>query len=178
MVEFNCSKMKRKPTRYNQYFFSLARKSACVFLLFFLTISCTDKEPDFTIKGDEAITKDLKVNVAIMKDKELAMATVFYNGESYKVNNEGTLRYTIYVSYKDSLFYKVETDNLHGKIKGEPINEIRIERKNDSITVLYRPLMESKTTGGIPLKPLDVLYENVKEKAIEKPKFTTLYKTK
>ncbi len=157
---------------------NIVKNIICIFLLLFLSVKCTKKEPDFNVRGDDTIIKDIQVNVEVMKQNELLMATAFYKGKSYKINNEKALRYKIYVSYKNRVFYRFETDNLHEKIKGESINQIIIGKKQDSVTVLYRPLNESDTDGGKTLQPLDVLCSNVKERAIEKSKFTTLYKNK
>jgi hypothetical protein len=147
-------------------------------LLLFITINCTNMEPAFTVKGDPAITKDVKVNVEMIKDDGTNIATVFYNGDSYEIDNEGALRYTIYVSYKNNFYYVSETDNLHGKIKGEPINEIIIAKKDDAIVALYRPMNESDTVGGTILEPANTFFADLPQEAIEKQKqkFTTLYK--
>ena len=135
-------------------------------------------EPAFTVKGDTAITKDVKVNVEMIKDDGTSIATAYYNGEQYDIDNQGTLRYKIYVSYKNSYFYVTEADNLHGKIKGEPINEIVVVRKDDAVMALYRPLKDSNTTGGTILEPGNTFFEDVTQENIEKEKqkFSTLYK--
>lgn len=135
-------------------------------------------EPAFTVKGDSAITKDIKVNVEMIKEDGKTIATAYYNGESYNIDNEGTLYYSIYISYKNNLYYVSEADNLHGKIKGEPINEIVISKKDDAILALYRPLMNSVAAGGVVLEPATSFFEDVpaEEAEITKQKFTTLYK--
>jgi len=170
--------MQTKSNRNIRSFLNTVKNIICIFLLLFLSIKCTVKEPDFTVKGDETIIKDVQINVEVIKQNELIMTTAFYKGKSYKIDNEKALRYKIYVSYKNHVFYRFKTDNLHGKIKGESINQIIIGKKQDSVAVLYRPLNESDTDGGKTLQPLDVLFSNIKEKAIEKSKFTTLYKNK
>ena len=158
--------------------FRRTRKIACIFLLCFLTINCTRKEPAFTVKGDESITKDIKVNVEVITENGTTLATAFYNGKSYDIENQNALRYKIYVSYKNRFFYSIEADNLHGKVKGEPINEIVIATKQDSVTVLYKPLKESTNTDGKIMKPANVFFANTNQENTEKPKFTSLYKNK
>jgi hypothetical protein len=135
-------------------------------------------EPAFIVKGDSAITKDIKINVEMIKDDGTTIATAYYNGESYNIDNEGTLYYSIYISYKNNLYYVSETDNLHGKIKGEPINEIIISKKDDAVLALYRPLMSSAAAGGVVLQPAASFFEDIpaEEAEIKKQKFTTLYK--
>lgn len=135
-------------------------------------------EPAFTVKGDSAITKDIKVNVEMMKEDGTTIATAYYNGESFTIDNEGVLYYYIYISYKNTFYYVSETDNLHGKIKGEPINEIVISRKDDAILALYRPLMSSAAAGGVVLQPAASFFKDIpaEEAEMKKQKFTTLYK--
>lgn len=135
-------------------------------------------EPAFTVKGDAAITKDVKVNVEMVKDDGTSIATAYYNGENHDIDNQGALRYKIYVSYKNSYFYVTEADNLHGKIKGEPINEIVIAKKDDAVIALYRPLKDSNAAGGTILQPANTFFEDVPQENIEKEKqkFSTLYK--
>ena len=124
------------------------------------------------------VTKDVKVNVEIYKQDSTIMATTFYKGESYKIHNQATLRYAIYVSYKDSLFYKWEFDNLHGEMKGKPINEIIVNKKDDTIIALYRPLKESSPKSSTILLPWNIFAAEVPGRAIEKEKFTSFYRVK
>lgn len=161
-----------------QYLFRTAGMLTCILQLLFVTIACTDKEPAFTVKGDKAITKEIKVNVEVIKENGTTLTTVFYNGESFKIDNQQALRYKIYVSYKDSFFYSTEADNLHGKIKGKTLNEIVIEKKDGSVTALYRPLEESGTVGARNLEPSDIFFDNINQATKEKEKFTGFYKIK
>jgi hypothetical protein len=121
-------------------------KRAAVLLITVFAASCTHPEPPFTVSGDAMITKDIKVNIEMIKDKVTTIKTVYNNGRRYDIKNQHVLRYIIYVSYKNLLFYRSEVDNLHGKAKGTPINEILITKKDESISALYRPLKESVTT--------------------------------
>lgn len=158
--------------------FLLLRMTACTLLLFLVLTDCTNKEPDFTVEGDKAITKDVKINVAVIKQDSTIMATAFYNGKRYDFDNQNALRYKIYVSYKDQFFYSIEADNLHGKIKGEPINEIVILKKKDVLTAIYRPLKESDSVGGKIMKPSHLFFANATQEEDEKRKYISLYKAK
>jgi hypothetical protein len=113
-----------------------------------LANSCTNPEPPFSVRGDMMITKDIKVNIEMIKDTSTAINTAYYNGKSYDIDNEKVIRYIIYISYKTSFFYHSQVDNLHRKVKGAPINEILITKKDGVISTLYRPLKESATSGG------------------------------
>ena len=149
------------------------KKIAGIFLLLFSAINCTNNtEPAFTVRGDTAVMKDLIVNIEMLKDNGTFMATTYYDGKNYDINNQGVIRYTIYVSYKNRFFYKTEMDNLHYKFTGEPINEIIIQKKDSAITASYRPLKKRATITGTTLQA------NVPHEAIEKQKFTGLYQTK
>ena len=88
---------------------NISAKIASAFFILFLTVSCTYKEPPFSLMGDQAITKDIKVNIEMVKDNgSTVMATAFYNGKSYNINNQGVLHYIIYVSYKNQYFIKLK----------------------------------------------------------------------
>ena len=167
--------MKTKLTPYNSIFIL---RNVVFFMILFFIISCENKEPKFTVKGDPAITKDIKVNIEIIDDSSAAMATVFYDGAGFECDNQNALRYKIYVSYKNSFFYSTEMDNLHGKIKGKSIYEIVISKSKNEVTALYRPLKESDTVGGIVLQPLNIFFKDVSQEILEKRKFTEFYITK
>ncbi|MFW0715009.1 hypothetical protein [Pedobacter sp. N23S346] len=160
--------------------FSLAvlRGRSIAIILLMLYTGCKYKEPQFTVSGNAILTKDLKVNVEILKHDSTLIATTYYNGQSYEIENDGTLRYVIYISYKDSLFYKCEFDNLHGEMKGKPINEIIIIKKDGSIWSLYKPLEESSDIDYNALQPWSIFVEKIQHKDIEKEKFTTFYRSK
>lgn len=153
-------------------------KILTVFLFLLLTVSCTYKEPSFVVTGDEAITKNIKVNVEMIKDNGTVIATTFYKGKSYEVDNQGVLRYSIYVSYKDHFFYRIEMDNLHDRIKGEPVNEIIISEKNGSITIQYKSLMQQDSAESYALLPSDIFFKNLNELSLIKQKFTAFYTEK
>jgi len=165
--------MKIKITQSN--FFLANAKAICLFLLLFLFTSCTSKEPAFSIKGDPAVTKDIVVNVEMLQNSGNRITTAYYHGKSYDIDNRDVLRYKIYVSYQSSYFYSVEIDNLHHKIKGTPINEIVIEKKNSEITAYYKPLQESENIAATALQPGSLFFRNSVGNA-EKQKFTTFYK--
>ncbi|MCD0467208.1 hypothetical protein [Flavobacterium sp. ENC] len=169
--------MEIKITRSARSFFSIKTKTGLLLLLF-LTVNCTGREPAFTIKGDPSLTKEIKVNVEVIRDKGKTISTVYCNGVSYEFDNQNVLRYVIYVSYKNSFFYSVAFDNLHGKIKGEPLNEIVITKKEGYISGLYRPLKESDTVGGTPLQPSSLFFSNTVHRDKQKEKFTGFYKNK
>ncbi|RUT72191.1 hypothetical protein D0817_00810 [Flavobacterium cupreum] len=169
--------MEIKVTRSARSFFSI-RTNAGILLLLFLTVNCTRREPAFTVKGDPAVTKDIKVNVEAIRDEGKTISTVYYNGRSYEFDNQNVLRYAIYVSYKDSFFYSTAFDNLHDRIKGSPLNEIVITKKEGIIHALYRPLKESDTVGGTPLQPSRLYFTNSPDKDTKKQKFTNFYKSK
>lgn len=136
------------------------------------------KEPVFIVTGNAGITKDIKINIEIIKDNETVISTVYYNGKSYDIDNYNSIRYIIYMSYKDSFFFRLEMDNLHGKIKGEPMNEIVIEKKDGLLKALYRPLKESDTIGASTSLLSNAFFADVHPKDIEKQKFTTFYRIK
>ncbi len=163
--------------RFFQRRLSAFRRLAQVLVGIVLFASCTTEEPAFVVKGDNLLKKDVKVNVELLKDDGTTMATAFFKGKSYEIPNQRTLRYVIYVSYKDSLFYKFEFDNLHSKIKGEPINEITIAKKDAAVMVWYKPLKQSSPTNGIILKPWNLFVGDVSHTSNEKDKFTAFYKT-
>lgn len=141
-----------------------------------LSASCKIKEPSFMIKGDKWITKDLKVNVELLKQDSAMMATTYYNGKSYEIKNQSTLRYVIYVSFKDSLFYQYEMDNLHGEVKGEPINEITVKKKDSKILVLYKSIKGRTDYDDMALQPWNIFIEKAQHTDTEKEKFTAFYK--
>jgi len=153
-------------------------KITCVFLILLLLVSCTYKEPPFIVTGDEDITKNIKVNIEMIKDSGTVIATAFYKGKSYQVDNQGVLRYTIYVSYKDHYFCRIEMDNLHDRIKGKPVNEIIISKKAGSITVQYNSLAEHCTIEGNVLLPSDIFFKNLEGQALIKQKFIAFYTNK
>ncbi|MBE9600745.1 hypothetical protein [Pedobacter sp. MC2016-24] len=163
--------------RFFQPTFLTFRRLAKVVVGIVLLSSCTTEEPAFVVKGDSVLKKDVKVNVELLKDDGTTMATTFFKGKRYEIPNQRTLRYAIYVSYKDSLFYKFEFDNLHGGIKGEPINEITIAEADAALMVWYKPLKQSSPTSGQILLPWNVLVDEVGYTSTEKDKFTVFYKT-
>ena len=150
----------------------------CTVLFMVFAASCTTPEPPFIIKGDATITKDIKVNIEMLKDASTTINTAYYNGKSYDIENQQVMRYIIYVSYKNHLFYHSEVDNLHGEVKGKPINEILITKKGDSISLLYRPLKESTMSGGTVLQPSKVFFMEPSRQALGKQKFMNLYKSR
>lgn len=160
-------------TTYHNYFLNTA-KASCLFLLLFLTVNCSNTEPPFSIKGDPAVTKDIIVNVETMHQDGNRINTAYYNGKSYDIDNQDALRYSIYVSYQNHYFYSFEMDNLHHKIKGEPTNEITIQKKEGIIMASYKPFKGNSTSAGNALKPADHFF-TAQNKA-EKQKFTTYYK--
>jgi hypothetical protein len=153
-------------------------KRAAVLLITVFAASCTHPEPPFTVSGDAMITKDIKVNIEMIKDKVTTIKTVYNNGRRYDIKNQHVLRYIIYVSYKNLLFYRSEVDNLHGKAKGTPINEILITKKDESISALYRPLKESTIAGGTVLQPSKTFFMDSSPQALAKEKFVTLYQAR
>lgn len=168
----NHFKMEIKAKQHN-YFLTTA-KASCLFLLLFLTVNCNNIEPRFTVKGDPAITKDIIVNVETMHQDGNRINTAYYNGKSYDIDNQDALRYTIYVSYQNLYFYSFEMDNLHHKIKGEPINEITIQKKGGTIMASYKPFQGNDKNTENALKPTDLFF-TTQNKAI-KQKFITYYK--
>ena len=153
------------------------RRIAQTLLGMVLIASCKTSEPAFLVMGDQLLTKDIKVNVEMLRHDSTAIATTFFEGKTYKIQNQKVLRYVIYVSYRDSLFYKIEFDNLHSEMKGEPANEIVIEKKDASICVGYKPLKAS--TGSIKtLLPWHIFVTEVPNAAIDKDKFTVFYGTR
>lgn len=157
-------------------FLSFSIKTAGILLLLILTVNCAKKEPDFTVQGATSVTKDIKVNIAMIKDHETTIATVYYKGKSYAVDNEGVLRYSIYLSYQDRYFNTIEMDNLHYKLKGKPINEITIMKKGSTIMAAYRGNQEIKKVADIALLPADIFFAKADKQAVEKQKFITFYK--
>lgn len=155
------------------HFFLKTAKATSVFLLLFMTVNCSNPEPAFKVKGNPAITKDIIVNIETMQQDGNRINTAYYNGKSYDIDNQNALRYSIYVSYKNSFFYSLEMDNLHYKIKGEPINEIIIEKKDGAIMASYKPFKESDKSTVTALKPADVFFTS--QNKVEKEKFTTYY---
>lgn len=170
--------MEIKVTRSAGSFFSVTTRITGVLLLLFLTVNCTGREPAFTVKGDPSVIKDIKVNVEMISGKGKTISTVYYNGRTYESDNHDAFHYIIYVSYKNSFFGSVAADNLHGKIKGDPLNEIVITKKEGKLTALYRPLKESDTVGGTILKPSHLFFVDRPDKNIDKQKFTAFYKNK
>lgn len=168
----NHFKMEIKAKHHN-YFLTTA-KASCMFLLLFLTVNCSNTEPPFSVKGDPAITKDIIVNVETMHQDGNRINTAYYNGKSYDIDNQDALRYTIYVSYKKLYFYSFEMDNLHHKIKGEPINEITIQKKEGTIMASYKPFKGNDNSIENALKPADLFF-TTQNKDI-KQKFITYYK--
>ncbi len=150
-------------------------KKGSVLILAILAISCMYKEPNFTIKGDAALIKNIKVNVEMMRDGGTKLATAYYNGNSYTFDNTNVLRYKIYVSYQDKYFNTIEMDNLHSKIKGKSINEITIRKKGSKITVSYKGIEESSGSADKELIADKVFFEAEDIKK-EKEKFTGFYK--
>ncbi|TKC06646.1 hypothetical protein FA048_15690 [Pedobacter polaris] len=149
----------------------------CFFMV--LLVSCKNNEPAFVVMGDKMVTKDVKVNIGMLKDDGTTMTTMYYNGKSYQIKNHGTLRYAIYVSYKDSLFYRCEMDNLHGELKGESINEIIVKKSEDgAILASYRGLKESSDTAGIALRPWNNFVAELLLPSVEKVNFTAFYETR
>ena len=144
-------------------------------MLLLTLMSCTRKEPAFTVKGDPALTKNIKVNIELIRDTGSTLATAYYNGKSCPLDNQNTLRYAIYISYKDSLFYQTEMDNLHGKVKGESLNEIEIMQKGDSVMVAYRALKTQDPVEATALLPAMLFFANNGDKELEKQKFVAVY---
>ncbi|TCD00528.1 hypothetical protein [Pedobacter psychroterrae] len=152
-----------------------------VFLLFFLVvpIGCKNNEPAFVVKGHKMVIKDVKVNVELLKQDSIAIATVYYDGKPYEILNQGTLRYMIYVSYRNQLFHKFEVDNLHGKVKGQPVNEIIFKRNDDgAILVAYRAFTENVDTAATALRPWNKFAAGHDTTTFNKEKFIAFYETK
>ena len=150
-------------------------KKASTLMLLILFASCSHQETDFLVKGDSALLKDVKVNIEMIRDKQTKIATVFYNGSSYAVANDDVLRYKIYMSYQDKYFNTIEMDNLHDKIKGKPLNEITVVKKDNKIMVSYKGIEESSGSESKELLVDEVFFasNDVQE---QKQKFIDFYK--
>lgn len=166
----------RKRIKAYSYFLKFIIKTTGILLLLVFTVNCSKKEPDFTLKGASSVTKDIKVNIEMIKDEGTTIATAYYKGKSYTVDNEGVLRYRIYLSYQDKYFNSIEMDNLHYKLKGEPINEITIMKKGNTILAAYRGSQEIKNEADIALLPENIFFKQADIQAVEKQKFITFYK--
>lgn len=150
-------------------------KLSCALLLLTSMMACSNHEPPFVLKGDPALTQDIKVNIELIKDTSSTMATAYYNGKSYALDNQNVLRYVIYISYKDSLFYRAEMDNLHGKVSGEVRNEILITRKGDAVMATYNPFQTDTPNAAGALLPASLFFVNAIQKAAEKDWYTGLF---
>lgn len=153
------------------YYSSFAIKTTGILLLLIFTANCSKKEPEFTVKGPPSVTKDIKVNIEMMKDHGTTIATAYYKGKSYEIDNEDVLRYKIYLSYQDKYFNSIEMDNLHYKLKGTPINEIIIVKKDNRVMATYRGNKEINS-AGIVLLPENIFFGQ----EAEKQKFSAFYK--
>lgn len=162
-------------TNQSGIFYSCTIKMAGMLLLLFLTVNCSEKEPNFTVKGNPSVTKDIKINIEMFKDSGTTIATAYYNGKSYTINNADVLRYKIYVSYQNKYFCHIEMDNLHHKLKGKPVNEIVFIKKNNVITAFYIGNIGNRKSTEITLLPADIFFENKTMQIEEKQKFTTFY---
>ncbi|MEJ2882271.1 hypothetical protein [Pedobacter sp. GR22-6] len=151
---------------------------AKVFIGIITFAACKTSEPAFTVKGDKMLLKDTKINVAMLKHDSSTIATAYYKGKMYDVNNQSSLRYVIYVSYKDSLFYKIEFDNLHHEMKAEALNELIVGKKGNAVVVWYKPLKESTIPVGHILLPWNIFVDEIADNAIAKDKFTVFYGSK
>jgi len=140
--------------------------------------ACKTSEPAFRVKGDKMLLKDIKINVATLNPDSSTIATACYKGKMYDINNKSALRYVIYVSYKDSLFYKIEFDNLHHEMKAEALNEIIVGKTGNAVVVWYKPLKESTISGGHSLLPWNIFVDEVADNTIAKDKFTVFYRTR
>lgn len=169
---FNHFKMEIKIIQHH-YLLNIVKVSG-LFLLLFLTVNCSNTEPRFTVKGDPAITKDLIVNVETMYQNGNRINTVYYNGKSYDIDNQDALRYRIYMCYQNRYFYSFEMDNLHHKIKGEPLNEITIQKKEATIVASYKPFKGDDNSKENALEPAELFF-TAQNKAI-KQKFISFYK--
>lgn len=153
---------------------SINRKTGMLILLF-LTVNCSEKEPNFTVKGNSSITKDIKINIEMFKDTSKTITTAYYDGQSYDIDNAGVLRYKIYVSYQNKYFCTIEMDNLHHKLKGKPVNEIVFLSKNDVVTALYIGNIGNTKSTGTNLLPADIFFKDKTEQTAEKQKFIAFY---
>ncbi|PXY43311.1 hypothetical protein [Flavobacterium hydrophilum] len=163
--------MKKRIKSYS-CFLSFAIKTTGILLLLVFTANCSKKEPEFTVKGPPSITKDIKVNIEMIKDHRITIVTAYYKGKSYEIDNQDVLRYKIYLSYQDKYFNSIETDNLHYKLKGKPINEITIVKKGNTVIATYIGNKEISNGAGIVLIPENIFFGQ----AVEKQKFITFYK--
>lgn len=166
--------MKTNTKRYSTSNFCLI-KAAGILLLLFLTINCSQKEPNFTVKGSSSVTKDIKVNIEMFKDNGTTITSAYYNGKSYNIDIADVLRYKIYVSYQNKYFCSIEMDNLHHKLKGKPVNEIVFVKKSNLVTALYIGNEGNGKSKGTVLLPADIFFANVHGQTAEKQKFIAFY---
>ncbi len=148
---------------------------ASMLIVLFLTVNCSEKEPDFIIKGNPIVTKDIKVNIEMFKENGKRISTAYYDGKSYAIDNSNVMRYKIYVSYQNKYFGNIEMDNLHQKLKGKAVNEIVLVKKNDVITAFYLGISEKEINTGIELLPSDNFFADERTQTVEKQKFTAFY---
>ncbi|WP_316797270.1 hypothetical protein [Pedobacter agri] len=153
-------------------------KTAKVLIAIIAFASCKSIEPAFNIKGDRELLKDVKINVEMLKDDTSTIETTFFKGKIINIDNQNTLRYALYVSYKDSVFYKLSFDNLHHEVKGEPINEIIVNKQGEALMVWYKPLEKGSIPAGNILMPWSIFIAGLADKAIAKDKFINFYRTR
>lgn len=160
--------------RYKAFGSAIIKKVSMLIVLF-LTVNCSEKEPDFIIKGNPTVTKDIKVNIEMFKETGKRISTAYYDGKSYAIDNSNVMRYRIYVSYQNKYFGNIEMDNLHQKLKGKAVNEIVLVKKNDVITAFYIGVSGKKMNTGIELLPGDIFFTDEHTRIEEKEKFTAFY---
>lgn len=146
-----------------------------VFVILCLMLSCVHSEPPFTLIGEQELIKDVKINIEMVNGEDITMATAFYQGKHYEIDNQKALYYRIYISYRDVLFYRLETDNLHGKMSGKPANELIFVKQGAVLKVQYRPIKGGSVGASFILQPSHLFFAGIVRPDKEKVKFTAYY---
>lgn len=82
----------------------------------------TYSEPPFVIIGDKGLLGKIQVNVYMFRyQDDSSLKTVFFDGRSYKVDNQNVDRFEIYVNYDAKLFYHYGYDNVPRMVRDASI---------------------------------------------------------
>lgn len=127
----------------------------------FSVISLKIMHPEFKIYGDEALLKDIKINIKFIRkqydrDDEAKLVTALYEGKRYKVQERYADSYIFYLSYKDSLVTMFETENLM-QHANDYINHLYVKKDEQGQIYLFYVGTETHIKNGWGLKTPSVI---------------------
>ncbi|WP_423383677.1 hypothetical protein [Burkholderia sp. LMG 32019] len=131
---------------------------AAIVIAVLLWKNFTYSEPPFVIIGDKDVLRKIQVNVYMFRYQEnSSLKTVFWNGKSYKINNQNVDRFEIYINYDKNLFYHYGYDNVPRMVNDESLsrNILLFCKIGDNVFMSNQSTKCDDLKNQVQLIPLD-----------------------